>query len=157
MNTAAKEAAETAKAIKGWRCIDRPSQPHEKASKRPIPTFLSKDCSGFMSISSPMQWHDSVSPKARRQRRKAEKPASDTRTSERVSLKQILKTRKTPSRNSAAIRILAATEHRSNPANPKENRYNSKPSMEESFETDETMKIAPKTILASNLKITQNS
>lgn len=104
-----------------------------------------------------MQWHDSVSPIATRHRRKAEKPASESRTSPRVSLKQILKTRKTPSRNSAAIRSLAATEHKSKSAKPKENRYNSKPSMEESFEIDETIKTAPKSILASSLKITRDS
>ena len=43
---------------------------------------------------------------------------------------------------------LAATEHTSKGAKEKENIYNSKPSIEESFATDESMKSAPNKILA---------
>jgi hypothetical protein len=103
-----------------------------------------------------MQWQDSVSPIAKRHKRKSENERSENNVSPRVSLKQMLKMRKMPRRNSAAIRSLAATEHRSKPAKPKENKYNSKPSIEESFEMDETTKIAPKSILASRFKITRD-
>jgi hypothetical protein len=43
---------------------------------------------------------------------------------------------------------LAASEHRSKGAKEKENIYNSKPSIEESFAIDESMNTAPNKILA---------
>ena len=42
---------------------------------------------------------------------------------------------------------LATTEHTSKGAKEKENIYNSKPSIEESFAIDESMKITPNIIL----------
>ena len=48
---------------------------------------------------------------------------------------------------------LAANEHSSKPAKPKENIYNSKPSIEESFATAESMNTAPSTIRARPFKI----
>ena len=48
---------------------------------------------------------------------------------------------------------LAAKEHTSKPAKPKENIYNSKPSIEESFATAESMNTAPSTIRARPFKI----
>ena len=47
----------------------------------------------------------------------------------------------------------AASEHISKPAKPKENIYNSKPSIEESFATAESMNTAPSTIRAIPFKI----
>ena len=47
----------------------------------------------------------------------------------------------------------AASEHISKPAKPKENIYNSKPSIEESFATAESIKNAPNKIREMPFKI----
>ena len=60
----------------------------------------------------------------------------------------ILKNRKSPRINSAMTTSLATTEHTSKGAKEKENIYNSKPSIEESFAIDESMNTAPNKILA---------
>ena len=55
--------------------------------------------------------------------------------------------------NSAMTIALAAKEHSSKPAKPKENIYNSKPSIEESFATAESIKNAPNKIREMPFKI----
>jgi hypothetical protein len=52
---------------------------------------------------------------------------------------------------------LATTEHRSKPAAPKENKYNSKPSIEKSFDIAEKTKSPPISILARVFKVTRYS
>lgn len=69
----------------------------------------------------------------------------------------MLNVRNTPNSNSAMIISLAAMEHKSKPAKPKENIYNSKLSNEESFANDERANAAPKIILAVTFKTTRDS
>lgn len=52
-----------------------------------------------------------------------------------------------PSAPSAIITMRAAKAQRSKEAKPKENKYNSKLSIEKSFETAERVKITPRMIL----------
>ena len=55
------------------------------------------------------------------------------------------------------IMSLAAIEQMSKPANPNENIYNSKLSIEESFANAERAKNAPKIILTADFKITPDN
>ena len=114
-----------------------------QASMAPIARFLIIDCTGLRSTRSPMQWHDSLSPSRALHARNMVNPASVSAVRTRVVRKYRPEARAVPRRNSAMTMSLAANEQRSNPARPKENIYNSKPSIEKSFETAERMKHPP--------------
>lgn len=126
---------------------------HPKTNRTHIPAFFNRDCHGFISSKSPKQWHDSVSPCIKRHSRKTLKAPSISEHRRLTALRQIPLTRPMPSRSSQAVRTRARSEHRSKLRNRNENIYNSKLSMEKSFDIAETQKTAPRISLGISFSL----
>ena len=92
--------------------------------------------------------------------RHARKEVNAARTDAVSNLTTLLKSpieRKVPMRNSDMTMNLARRELKSNPVNPNENIYNSKLSIEKSFETAERINTPPTIILMTFFKTTHCS